>query len=194
MTTMGRTHSRRFVALLACCAAASAALAGQAWGGQIFQDTFHDEGTFVHNDFCGVSGLTVTDEFVLDGKVRAVRHGRDGDPYFLEKLKETSVVTNLANDKVVTFVFTVVNKDLKVTDNGDGTLTILTLNTGNFVVYGADGKAIARNPGQVRFELLIDHGGTPTDPFDDEFISAELVKGSTGRNDDVCAAVVEALS
>ena len=58
----------------------------------------------------------------------------------------------------------------------------------------ADGKAIGRNPGQVRFELLVDHGGTPTDPFDDEVI-AELgvVKEETGRNDDFCAAVVPAL-
>jgi len=46
-----------------------------------------------------------------------------------------------------------------VTDNGDGTLTILVLGTGNFTVNGEDGKAIARSPGQLRFELLIDHAG-----------------------------------
>ena len=39
-----------------------------------------------------------------------------------------------------------------MTDNGDGTLTILVLTTGPAAVYGPDGKAIARNPGQVRFE------------------------------------------
>jgi hypothetical protein len=82
-----------------------------------------------------------------------------------------------------------------VTDNGDGTLTILILATGNDVLYGEDGKAIARNPGQIRFEILVDHGGTPTDPSDDEFLAdLGLVKGSTGRSDDFCEAAVPALS
>jgi hypothetical protein len=86
-------------------------------------------------------------------------------------------------------------KDLRITDNGDGTLTILVLATGNSVVYGANGKAIARNPGQIRFELLIDHGGTPTDPSDDEFLKfLGVVKESTGRTDDFCSAVVPAIS
>jgi hypothetical protein len=100
----------------------------------------------------------------------------------------------LANGRSYTFVETVINKDLKVTDNGDGTLTILALSTGNVVLYGEDGKAIARNPGQVRFEVLIEHGGTPSDPSDDELISiSPPIKGSTGRNDDICAAVTMAL-
>ena len=54
-------------------------------------------------------------------------------------------------------------KDKRITDNGDGTLTILILATGNAVLYGANGKAIARNPGQVRFELVVAHNGTPND-------------------------------
>lgn len=61
-------------------------------------------------------------------------------------------------------------KDKRVTDNGDGTMTILMLATGNAVLYGENDKAIARNPGQIRFEILIDHNGTPTDPFDDQFL------------------------
>jgi hypothetical protein len=189
------THSRTFVAVLACCVAASVVLVGNASAGQIFQESYHVEGSLVHENFCAVAGLTVSDEFVIDGKARAVPHGPDGFAYFLDIRKETSVVTNLANGKAVTFVLTVAAKDLKVTDNGDGTLTILVLATGNVVLYGADGKAIARDPGQIRFEILVDDGGTPTDPFDDEFI-AELgvVKGSTGRNDDLCAAAAAALT
>jgi len=63
------------------------------------------------------------------------------------------------------------------------------------VLYGEDGKAIARNPGQTRLEFLVDHGGTPNDPFDDgplEFVG--VVKDSTGRSDDFCEAAVAALS
>jgi hypothetical protein len=61
-------------------------------------------------------------------------------------------------------------------------------------VYDESGKAIARNPGQIRYEILIDHGGTPADPTDDGFIEfLGVVKESTGRTDDFCAAVVPAL-
>ena len=80
-----------------------------------------------------------------------------------------------------------------MTDNGDGTLTILFLEAGSAAVYGPDGKAIARGAGQERVELLVDNGGTPTDPFDDEVLEESLVKGPTGRADDFCAAVVPVL-
>lgn len=78
-----------------------------------------------------------------------------------------------------------------MTDNGDGTLTVLALSTGVVKNYGPDGKLLFVDSGQVRFDLLIDHGGTPTDPEDDVFLTQTLVKESTGRNDtatrDFCA-------
>ncbi|CAN5440993.1 hypothetical protein BH10ACT10_BH10ACT10_17750 [soil metagenome] len=53
------------------------------------------------------------------------------------------------------------------------------------------GKALARNPGQVRYEILVDDNGTPSLPDDDEFLAyVGPVKDSTGRNDDYCAAMV----
>jgi hypothetical protein len=188
-------YSRRFVvAMLACCIAGSAALVAQASARQSFQETYHLELTLVHEDFCDVEGLTVSDEVVIDGKVRAVQRGPDGPEYFLDKVKEVGLVTNLANGKFTPYVVTGVNKDLKVTENADGTVTILALFTGNHVLYDSDGKAIARNPGQSRFEFVIDLGGTPDDFSDDELISERRVKGSTGRSDDLCAVGVEALT
>ena len=180
--------------MLALVATAAAMLAVAASAEPLLQERFHHEGTFVDRDFCG-AGLAVDGTFVADGRVLAVAHGSDGLAYFLERLTLTVTYTNNANGKTVTFDVTRVTKDLRVTDNGDGTLTILILATGNDVLYGEDGKAIARNPGQVRFEILVDHGGTPTDPFDDEFLAdLGLVKGSTGRSDDFCEAAVPALS
>ena len=63
-------------------------------------------------------------------------------------------------------------------------------------MYGPDGEFRFSDPGQTRFEVLIDHGGTPTDPSDDEFLEFPgVVKGSTGRNDleghDFCADIHE---
>ena len=139
--------------------------------------------------------MTVAVAFTLDLRVHVVPHGRDRLDYFVHHGRRSEVLTNLANGKTVTTVSIVTEKDKTVTDNGDGTLTTVSLATGNAVLYGADGKAIARNPGQVRFAILVDHAGTPTDPFDDEFIAdLGVVKESTGRSDDFCAAAVAALT
>jgi hypothetical protein len=90
----------------------------------------------------------------------------------------TESFTNLANDKTFTNVFTQVNKDLKMTDNGDGTLTILGMGAGMSKYLGPDGFLFL-DAGQFRFEVLIDHGGMPTDPSDDEEIEGtfRVVRG-----------------
>jgi hypothetical protein len=169
-------------------------LTAAASAGPVTRETIHEEGTDVIDDFCDVEGLSVEQSFVLDLRVKTVRHGRDRLVYFLHQGKRTEKFTNLANDRFVTSTTRIIDKDLRVTDNRDGTLTILILATGNAVVYGENGKAIARNPGQIRFELIVDHGGTPNDPADDQELSFRVVKDSTGRTDDFCEAVVPALT
>jgi hypothetical protein len=192
---MRRSRTLRLSAILALGVSAAAMLATAASAKVIVRETTHEEDTFVLNNFCGVEGLTVVDAFVGDFRLRAVPHGRDRLAYFLEHGKVTQVFTNPATDKSVTAVAKFIEKDLRVTDNGDGTLTILVLSTGNGVVYGEDGKAIARNPGQIRFQFIVDHAGTPSDPDDDVFLTdLGIVKESTGRNDDLCEAVVPALT
>ena len=189
-------HSRKLrlgVLFALGAATATAVLAATASAEPPFKERFQNEGTFVEENFCG-AGLTVDGTFVEDVSLMVVAHGPDGLLYFLEHISTTVVFTNRANGKTVTLESSVLRKDLRVTDNGDGTLTILGLATGNDVFYGPDGKVIGRNPGQVRVEILVDHSGTPTDPSDDVFLGEELVKGSTGRNDDFCEAAVPALS
>jgi len=174
---------------------ASIALAGPAGAQPLDRGTFHDEFTDLVEDFCDVPGLTVQIGGVVDGRFLFNPHGPDGLAYYMESIRISSTFTNVDSGSTITAVERSLFKDLKVTDNGDGTLTILVLGTGNSMLYGQDGKAIARNPGQVRFEVLIDHAGTPEDPFDDEFLAdLGLVKGSTGRSDDFCEAAVPALT
>jgi hypothetical protein len=73
---------------------------------------------------------------------------------------------------------------LRVTDNGNGTLTIVGQGVGNFIVSGSHSPLVLRDTGLTRVEVLIDNAGTPTDPFDDEFLEfVGVVKESTGRND-----------
>ena len=194
---MKHSRARRLGAILALAATATVLLAAAAAAsrGHVIRESIHDEGTLVLNDFCDVQGLTVELAFTLDIRLHAVPHGPDGLAYFLSHGTETDVFTNLANGRSVTGVLNVVERDQRITDNGDNTLTILILATGNAVLYGEDGRAIARDPGQIRFRILIDDGGTPNDPSDDEFLSnLGVVKGSTGRSDPFCAAAVAALS
>ena len=63
-----------------------------------------------------------------------VPHGPDGLGYGLEHLRITDVFTNLDNGNAVTGEQAFMSKDLRVTDNGDGTLTILGLNAGRMSV------------------------------------------------------------
>ena len=155
---------------------------------------FHEEGRFRERNFCDQPGLTVRTDFVVDGTFMIKTRGRDQIPYYSEHSDLHAVITNVATGEYATQVEHVLDKDHRITDNGDGTSTILVLATGNSTVYDSTGKAIARNPGQVRFEILIDNGGTPQDPSDDEFLEfLGVVKGSTGRTDDFCTAVVGAI-
>jgi hypothetical protein len=146
-------------------------------------------------NFCDVPGLTVTLQATIDGRFAIRSRGRDHLAYYQEHSTITEVITNVATGEHVTRVERVLDKDLRVTNNGDGSLTILVLATGNSTVYDESGKAIARNPGQIRYEILIDHGGTASDPSDDKFLEfLGVVKESTGRTDDFCAAVVPAIT
>lgn len=128
-----------------------------------------------HTDFCGIPEFSVQE--VMDATVRflLVAHGPEGVPYWISTAHGTQTWTNPATGASVSKVFNILDRDLVVTDNGDGTLTVLTLATGGERWYGPDGKLLFRNPGQVRLEYLVDTNG------DWHFIG--VVKGSTGRND-----------
>ena len=178
--------------LASVTAAASVTLAGTASADPPLNERFHDEFTEIIDGYCGVPGLTVQSDVVVDG--RTLIHS-DGHVGFMEHVNGTFVDTNVANGNAISGSFNTMQRAMDATDNGDGTLTVLFLATGNSVTYGPDGKAIARNPGQVRFELLIDHNGTPLDPTDDEVLAfLGFVKESTGRTDDFCAVVVPVIT
>jgi len=183
----------RFAAM-AAPVAVLAALAATADAGQVFRETIHDERDFVLEDYCDVEGLTVDVASTIDLRVHVVPHGRDRMAFFLQHGTTKETITNPATGTTLTSATRVTEKDMRIAVNDDGTLTITVLATGNAVLYGADGKAIARNPGQTRFQLLVDDGGTPSDPSDDEVTRLGTVKESTGRSDDFCEAAVPELT
>ncbi|MFI6676797.1 hypothetical protein [Kribbella sp. NPDC050470] len=154
---------------------------GSAAAAPIEHERFQDVSSEVVDPFCG--DLRVRIDTDIRGSLLIKSQGPEGLVYFLESLHGTLSFTNLATGKSFTSVLTIINKDLKVIDNGDGTLTVLALSTGVVKNYGPDGKLLFVDSGQIRVELLIDHSGTPTDPEDDVILDETLVKGSTGRND-----------
>lgn len=178
---------------LVAAVAAMLAISGTANAAPPVHESFHDEFSFIDNDFCG-TGLSIEIDGVVDGRALIQAKGKQGLIYFAEHLLVATTFTNPESGATITSVERTIRKDLHVVDNGDGTLTVVVLATGNFTMYGADGTAIGRNPGQFRFELLIDHGGTPIDPSDDVFLEFHVLKESTGRSDDFCAVALEALA
>ncbi|TWP49081.1 hypothetical protein FKR81_25760 [Lentzea tibetensis] len=154
---------------------------------------FHNAGSDVIEDFCG--DLEVRFTFDDRGTFLFNQQGRDRLAHSHVNLHGTASWTNLANGRTLTHVYHVTEKELKVTDNGDGTLTLLVQASGSTKFIGPDGQVL-NDPGQFRFELLFDHNGTPADPSDDEFVAdLGVVKPSTGRNDleghDLCTDVHE---
>ena len=186
-------NGRVLLVLPALLGALALIVVASASAGQIFGEKFQEEvPPFVEEDFCGVDDLDVTWHITREGHAHAVSRGRDKLPYFGFNVKVTEVVE--ANGNSVTAISTVNDKDLRVTDHGDGTFTVLVLTTGNSVLYDEAGNVLARNPGQVRFEIRIDNAGTPTDPSDDDFIEfIRPLKDSTDRSDDYCEAALPVL-
>lgn len=115
--------------------------------------------------------------------------GRDGLVYFSANVRGTTTFTNLDTGKTYTNVYRFLDRDQRITDNGDGTLTITIATAGSDRWYGSDGELLFVNAGAFWFQIMVDHGGTPTDPFDDEEIEGSFVgvkdvgrRGTFGRD------------
>jgi hypothetical protein len=138
-------------------------------------------------DFSDVDGLDVDTAGTLSYNYRVVLRGAEKLPYYMETFAVTQTYTNPETNLSVRESIRELDKDLYLEPNDDGTYTLTVLAPGSANVWGPDGRLIARNPGQVRFQLLLDEN---LDVVED----LGLVKGSTGRNDDFCEAVVPALT
>ena len=136
-------------------------------------------------------GLTLEHAFVSDGRERVTAHGSDGLLYFAAHEEVVHTVTNVATGESVSVVTNLKFADVRATDNGDGTLTFIAQRAARDV-YIQDGQVIARGAGLIRVEGLRDHGGTPTDPSDDEFLEQVIIK-DVGNPADFCATIIRAI-
>jgi len=175
--------TRSIVALLSGLGLTVAGLAGAsaAAAKPIEQAHFHE---VTDEPFTFCEGLDIWYHSEEDGNFLFNQRG-SGLAYGGSTVRGTSTWTNLETGGTFTNIWTVRDKDLKITyDETTDTLTIIILATGSSRYYDADGNFVLADPGQVRFSILVDANGTPTDPSDDEFIAdLGVVKDSTGRND-----------
>lgn len=153
--------------------------------------------SFTFDDACGDVAMEVT----ISGSqnVLFVERGPSGLPHFNGTFQETGVYTNLETGLTYTVVTHAADRDFRVLDNGDGTLTIVVHSAGVDKWYDADGKLLYIDSGTGQYELLVDNAGTPDYPFDDgeaEFVG--VLRELTGKTDtfdrDFCADFLEVTS
>jgi hypothetical protein len=89
--------------------------------------------------------------------------GPNGLLYGQANIAGSLSVTNPATGASFTAVYRVLDKDLKVTDNGDGTFTVLIMHAGPTKYYGPDGKRLFLDTGLLRIEALFDDEGNFND-------------------------------
>jgi hypothetical protein len=119
-----------------------------------------------NGSFCG--GLTGVPLHVeIDGYFSIKEHGPNApSPYFADRFRSTLTYTNPQTELTYTVVRVRQTKDLKLVDNGDGTLTLTGLNSGSLWAYGPNGELLGRQNGLTRETFLVDTMGT-YDPVDD---------------------------
>jgi hypothetical protein len=102
-----------------------------------------------------------------DGYLSVKEHGADDLAYFAIRFRSTLQYTNPQTGLTFTVVRVHQTKDLRITDNGDGTQTLVGLNTGVLRSYGPDGELLNTRAGRSFDTFLVDTMGT-SDPFDDQ--------------------------
>ena len=146
------------------------------------KEHFHD--SFVSDPY-DCDGTPAIDSGEVDVNITAVLRASSPFPYFREHFSGTGVTTNTETGGTFTNVFVSNQKDHKITDNGDGTITIVSDASGSSRYYDQYGNFVLKDPGQTRTAVDIDYNGTPGDPNDDVEVpgSFRVVRSSTGNSD-----------
>jgi hypothetical protein len=171
----------RFAAAAAACLALTAAAPASAE--PVEHSTFHFE--FDSTADCG-DGLVLEFHDVVDGRVIAIRHG-DGLIYATQHWTLTAVATIPGT----ALTLTVVNKglvghDVRISNNGDGTLTVRAISPARVVVLGPDGRPESHFSGLTTVEQLWDDAGTPDVQDDDVLLEEQITSHGHSVDDGAC--------
>jgi hypothetical protein len=147
------------------------------------------------SDVYDCDGIPAQDTYDTHMVVSATQRGGTGHPfpYYQELGQGTVVTTNLATGGTLTNRFSFTGHDHLITDNGDGTFTVMVYSSGSDLFYDSNGRLVLRETGSDRVAFDLDYHGTPSDPSDDTVVpdSFRILRSSTGLNDlegrDFCA-------
>ncbi|SOC53765.1 hypothetical protein [Ornithinimicrobium cerasi] len=158
------------------------------------QERFRDAFTDTFEFECG--DTTVEAEIAVTANIVFVARGRSGLPHWQAAIQERGVYTNTDTDRTYSYASNYADRDFRVTDNGDGTLSIVVQLAGSTRYFDAEGKLLYIDSGTEQLALQVDHNGTPDDPFDDgeaDFLG--VIRELTGRTDtsgrDFCTDLLE---
>lgn len=158
-------------------------------GRTIFWSSGHTNGDDVSTDFfdCVGTSHVVRTRQDVDIHVSFLLNQRGGPnvfPYYRESASGRVIFTNLDTGGTYTNSSTVNNRDDKIVDNGDGTITIVAQASGADRWTDKNGRLVLVDSGTFRYSIAIDYHGTPGDVSDDTEVpdSFTIVRDSTGRN------------
>lgn len=171
--------------LWAALAVAAVAAVGLTFGvsvslaAPIEQGRFDEQSSWIVRRYCG--DLRVLIDFHDQGVFVGRPAGTELFLRFTVSHHGASTHTNLATGRAFTFVWNYLEQDIKVTDNGDGTVSVLSQLPGPETIYGPDGQLLSTSGGTMRLLTVIDFAATPLDPSDDQFVRQELVSSNGGK-------------
>jgi hypothetical protein len=137
-----------------------------------FEETFLDDPTTTDDDFCGEIPVTTHFDFTQNGIVRLDTAGHQ-----LFKVSGHIIITwtNPANGLSITDLVSGAFRDIRITDNPDGTTTFYGTNVGvPERLQTPDKTVLVKDVGRIVFATTIDFND-PDNPDDDVFISGEIV-------------------
>jgi len=193
MTRIRRVTANLAVRGLAAtiAAVAAAAVTTVPANAKVFdKEHFHDSSV---SDPYDCDGIPAVDSSEVDVHLTAVLRGSSPFPAFREHFSGTAVTTNTDTGGTFTNVFALNSQDHKITDNGDGTITITEDASGTSRFYDQFGNFVLKDPGSLRFAFDLNYNGTPGNPDDDTEVpgSFRIIHGPTGNSDlssrDFCA-------
>jgi hypothetical protein len=129
--------------------------------------------------FCGLTGVPIHGE--LHGYFSLQVRGSSDFLYFGDRFRAHFVYTNPLTGKTFTVDTIGAALDVRIVDNGDGTLTITNIFVGVQKVYDGAGNLLFMDRGQIREVFLVETMGT-VDPEDDVFIE-DLALSVRGPHD-----------
>ena len=186
-----RSMTPAFAAIATAVLAAAVTAAPASAAPVEHQNVFDSFGSDVYD----CDGTPAQDDYDVHMVVSGTQRGGPGHPfpYYQELGQGTAVTTNLATGGTYTNRFSFTGHDHLITDNGDGTITVMLYSSGSSRFYDSTGRLVLLDTGADRYAFDLDYHGTPSDPSDDTEVpdSFRALRPSTGRSDldgrDFCA-------